>query len=277
VFSGLCLQALAAAPIEVAQQSVGLIELNQGWLEHGGDKPEWSQQHLDDSGWKTVDLDDLGPVRQGWHWYRRRVNFSQDQHELHLLIAGADGTYELFLNGIRAPGPTLRSSLLVRRPVEAVFSLGRSNGILEIALRTRVPPVYAAWHLSQFTNVTLGLPAAVEYERQALQSERLYGVAPAICINFLLCLAGLSVLALYVVQQSQREYIFLGLYLLLVGISDGLSILQSSGLLPLSANFLIADPLIYAWLSPKSSSHTALPAGAWAGFGGSMKYLFSYR
>ena len=35
---------------------------------------------------------------------------------------------------------------------------------------------------------------------------------------------------------------------MLVGISDGLSNLQSSGLVPLSANFLIADPLIYAWV-----------------------------
>ena len=41
---------------------------------------------------------------------------------------------------------------------------------------------------------------------------------------------------------------FLGLYLLLAGISNGLSNLQSSGLVPLSANFLIADPLIYAWV-----------------------------
>src|SRR5205814_6335737 len=46
-------------------------------------------------------------------------------------------------------------------------------------------------------------------------------------------------------QRSQREYLFLGLYLFLVGTSNLLASLQSSGVAPLSANFLLADPLIY--------------------------------
>ena len=253
MFLGLCAPALTAAPItaaaiEVTQWRSGLIELNQGWLEHDGDKTEWSRPEFDDSAWNTVDLEDLGPARQGWHWYRRRVNFGPDQHELRLLIAGGDGTYELFVNGIQVSGPILRPSLLVSRPAETVFPVSSSNGIFEIALRTRIPPGYSAWHLPQFTNVTMGLPTAIEYERQALESQRLYGLAPSIFINLLLCLAGVSALALYTIQPTQREYIFLGLYLLLVGISNGLSMLQSSGLVPLSANLLIADPLIYVWV-----------------------------
>jgi len=248
VFLELCAPSLIAAPIEVTQWRSGLIELNQGWHERDGDGTEWSRPEFDDSAWNTVDLADLGPARQGWHWYRRRVNFGPDQRELRLLIAGGDGTYELFVNGIQVPGPTLRSSLLVSRPVEAVFPISDSKGIFEIALRTRIPPGYSAWHLAQFTNVTVGLPTALEYERQALESQRLDGLAPSICINLLLCLAGVTALALYAIQQTQREYIFLSLYLLLVGISNGLSMLQSSGLVPLSANFLIADPLIYVWL-----------------------------
>ena len=248
LFLGLSAPALAAAPIAVTQWRSGLIELNQGWLEHDGDEMEWSRPGFDDSAWNTVDLDDLGPARQGWRWYRRQVNFGPDQPELRLLFAGGDGTYELFVNGIRVPGPTLRSSLLVSRPVEAVFPVSDANGSFEIALRTRIPPGYAAWHLPQFTSVTMGLPTAIEYERQALESQRLYGLAPSICINTLLCLAGLSGLALFALQRKEREYIFLGLYLLLVGISNGLSMLQSAGLMPLSANFLIADPLIYVWV-----------------------------
>ena len=248
VFLGLCAPALGAAPIAVTQWRSGLIELNQAWFEHDGDQPEWSRPEFDDSAWNMVDLADLGPARQGWHWYRRRVNFGPDQRDLRLLIAGGDGTYELFVNGIRVPGPILRSSLLVRRPVEAVLPLSNADGVFVIGLRTRVPPGYAAWHLPQFTNMTMGLPTAIEYERQALESQRLFGLAPSICINLLLCLAGVTALALYAIQQTQREYIFLGLYLLLVGISNGLSTVQSAGLLPLSANFLIADPLIYVWV-----------------------------
>jgi Stage II sporulation protein E (SpoIIE) len=248
MFFALCAPVLTAAPIGVTQWSSGLIELNRGWHEHDGDDTEWSRPEFDDSAWNTVDLEDLGPAHQGWHWYRRRVSFGPDQPELRLLIAGGDGTYELFVNGNRVPGPTLRSSLLVSRPVEAVFPVSGSTGIFEIALRTRIPPGYSAWHLPQFTSVTVGLPTALEYERQALASQRLYGLGPSVFINLLLCLAGVFALALYAVQPTQREYIFLGLYLLLVGISDCLSMLQSSGLVPLSANFLIADPLIYAWV-----------------------------
>jgi hypothetical protein len=248
VFLGSSLPALASTPPEVTHWRSGLIEVDQGWLAHDGDDMEWSRPKFDDSAWNAMDLNDLGPARAGWHWYRRQVNFGADQRDLRLLIAGGDGTYELFVNGIKMPGPALRTSLMVGRPVEAVFPVRDSNGLFELALRTRIPAGYGAWHLPQFTNVTMGLPTAIEYERQALESQRLSGLAPSLCINLLLCLAGVSALALYAIQQTQREYIFLGLYLLLVGISDGLSVLQSSGLVPLSANFLIADPLIYAWV-----------------------------
>src|SRR5580698_8142896 len=123
----------------------GLLQASfcMSWCEHDGDQPEWSRPEFDDSAWNIVDLDDLGPARQGWRWYRRRINFGPDQRELRLLLAGGDGTYELFVNGIPVAGPTLRSSLLVSRPVEAVFPVSDANGIFEIALRTRIPPGYA--------------------------------------------------------------------------------------------------------------------------------------
>ena len=148
----------------------------------------------------------------------------------------------------RVPGPTLRSSLLVSQPLESVFPVGADNGILEIALRTRVPPGYAAWHMPQFTRVTMGSPSAIEFERQAIESQRLSALAPSILINLLLCVAGATGLALYKIQRTAREYVSLGSYLLIVGISNVLSTLQSCGLLPLSANLLIADPLICVWV-----------------------------
>jgi hypothetical protein len=225
-----------------------LIELDQGWVEHDGDDLQWSRSNLDDSQWNPVDLDDMGPAQDGWHWYRQHVNLGPGHSEVRLLLAGGVGTYELFVNGDRLSGSCLRSSLMVTRPMEVVFPISNDNGDFQIALRTHVPAGYSAWHLPQFTNVTIGLPTVIGYERQALESERTYGLAPSICINVLLCLAGIASLALYLVQRKQREYMFLGSYLLIVAISNGLSMLQSSGLVPLSGNFLIADPLIYAWV-----------------------------
>ena len=245
---GLTAPVLIAAPIAVTPWGSGLTELNQTWLEHDGDRAEWSRPGFDDSSWDFVDLENQGPAIEGSRWYRRRVSFGSDQRDLRLLIVGGDGTYELFVNGTRVSGPTLLPSLLVRRTVETVFPIHSSDGIFEIALRTRIPQGYSAWHLPQFTNVTAGLPAAVEYERQALEGQRLYGLGPSLVINLLLCLAGVSSLAVFIAQRKKREYLFLGLYLLLVGVSNGLSTVQSSGLVPLSANVLVADPLIYAWV-----------------------------
>jgi phosphoserine phosphatase RsbU/P len=248
VWLGLTPPVLMAAPIAVTLWSSALTELNQGWLQHDGDRAEWSRPDFDDSSWDVVDLGNQGPALEGSGWYRRRVSFGSDQRDLHLLIAGGDGTYELFVNGTRVSGPTLLPSLLVRRTVETVFPIHSSDGSFEIALRTLIPSGYSAWHLPQFTNVTAGLPVAVEYERQALGGQRLYGLGPSVVINLLLCLAGVSSLAVFIAQRKKREYLFLGLYLLLVGASNGLSPVQSSGLVPLSANVLIADPLIYAWV-----------------------------
>lgn len=240
--------ARSASPTELTEWRSGLVEPDEGWVEHDGDDLQWARPDYDDSQWNKVNMDDLGPAQKGRHWCRQRIKFGPDSGPIRLLLAGGSGTYELYANGVRVPAPKLRRSLMVFRPVETVFPSLSADGTFQISLRTYVPAGYAAWHLPQFTGVTIGLPTVIEYERQALEGQRTFGLAPAICINVLLLLAGMGSLALYFVQREQREYLFLGSYLLIVGISNCLSTLQSSGFVPLSANFLIADPLIYAWV-----------------------------
>jgi hypothetical protein len=91
----------------------------------------------------------------------------------------------------------------------------------------------------------MGRPTVIGYEREALESERLYSVAPSVAINLLLVLAALGAMALFASQRTQRDYLFLAIFLLLTGIYGGLWHLQQAGVVPLSANFLLADPLIY--------------------------------
>lgn len=248
LFLAFCVPVASATVLDATHAGWGLVELDPGWHEHDGDNPEWSRPAFNDGTWRVVDLENLGPARAGWHWYRRRVNIGSEQHDLSLLIDGGEGTYQLFVNGVRVPGQSLRSSLLVGRPVETVFPISDAHGTLEIALRTRIPSGYSAWHQPQFIDITIGPPASIEYEREALSTQRLDGLAPSVCINLLLCLAGIAAVALYLLQRTEPEYVLLGAYLLLGGISNGLSMVQACGLLPLSANFLIADPLIYAWV-----------------------------
>ena len=236
--------AQSAAPVMTWRS--GLSEISDDWLEHDGDNPAWAQRDLNEAGWQAVDdIEDMGPTRAGWRWYRKRVELGPDHRPVRLLIEGGDGTYELYVNGLRMDGARLRSDFAVSRPTERVFPLDDDASGYELALRTRAPASYAAYHLPLFMSVTLGQPTAIDYERQALMSQRLYGVVASVAINLALCLAGLGALLLFASQRMNREYLFLGLYLLLVGLSDVLTVCQQSGVTPDSTNFLFGDPLIY--------------------------------
>jgi hypothetical protein len=52
-------------------------------------------------------------------------------------------------------------------------------------------------------------------------------------------------LALFASQRTQREYLFLAIFLFVSGLSNGLWHMQQAGVVPILANFLIADPLVY--------------------------------
>jgi phosphoserine phosphatase RsbU/P len=139
----------------------------------------------------------------------------------------------------------MHSAFNVYRPTERTFQLHDDNGDFTIALRTHAPANYIVYRLPLFLSATAGSEFAVEYERAALQADRLDGVWPSIAINLLLCAAGLSVLFLYLGQRRHRDYLFLGLYLFVLGLANGLWNLQVSGIAPTSLNFLVADPLIF--------------------------------
>ncbi len=222
-------------------------DLEGGWKTQVGDDAGWAKPEFDDSAWQTVELDNLGPSQRGWRWYRLHVKLHQDHPDLALLVMGGEGTYALYVNGRAAPGPELRSSLQVSRPTERTIPIAEPGTDLVIALRTHTPPSYANWHLPLFLTASLGTPDAIESQRQGLQSSRLYAAFPVIAINLLLMLAGISALALHRSQPNQFEYLWLGLYLFLLGMSNLLWGCQLNGVLPLSLNFLVGDPLIYAF------------------------------
>jgi hypothetical protein len=236
---------VAAASAPLTQWRSGLIELNDDWSEHDGDNLAWAQPNCDTNNWKTVDLEDMGPAQVGWRWYRKHVVVGPDYPEVRLLLQAGGGIYEVYVNGIRIEGAGIRSRFAARRPVEQVFTLDNDSGDFVIAIRTHVPASYSVYHFPLVLSVTLGQRTVIGYERRALQSERLYLALPSIGINLLLVLAGVAVLFLFANQRAHREYLYLGLYLLLIGNSNGIWILQYSGLLPDSVNLLFSDPLFY--------------------------------
>ncbi len=243
--AALSAQTALAKPAEITRWESGLIELNQDWVQHDGDNLAWASPGYNDSAWQSVDLEDMGPAQRGWRWFRKHVSVGPNHKNVHLLIDGGDGTYELYVNGQCMLGAQIKSQFAIGRPTEREFELSNDQGDFYLALRTRATPDYVAYQLPLFIEVTLGDHDAIEYELQSLQSDRMYSAVPSVAINLLLILPGLGALALYIGQRSERDYLFLGLFLLLTGISNGLWHLQQAGVLPLSANTLLADPLTY--------------------------------
>jgi hypothetical protein len=207
----------------------------------------WAQPGFDDSRWKRLDLEDQGQAKPGWIWFRKHVRVGPEYSNVRLLVEGAEGNYELYVNGVRMEGAQFRSQFNLRRPIERVFTLESESGDFLLALRTHTPRSYAVYGLPLFLSVTMGGQTAIGYEQEALESERLYTLEPSVAINMLLILAGLAALALFSIERTQREYLHLGIYLFLLGLSNGTWYPQGAGLLPTSANLLFADPLIYIY------------------------------
>ena len=222
-------------------------DINTGWRVRDGDDPAWARADFDDSNWSAVELDDLGSARPGSRWYRLRVRLHENHPDLALLIQGGEGTYVVYANGSEIPGPRIRSSFAVKRPIERSVMIDNVPGAdLVLAFRTYAPPSYAGWRYPLFMSASLGTPEAIENQRLALEGSRLNLALPSIAIDLLLILAGAGVFALYASQPKHAEYLWLGFYLFLLGIANLLWFCQQAGLVPISANFLVADPLLYA-------------------------------
>jgi hypothetical protein len=236
-----------AQGIDASQWRQGTVNLVRNWREKGGDNLAWAQPSFDDSRWDTVEIDNMGAATPGKRWFRLHVKLAPNHPHLHLLLAGGEGTYELYINGKQVPGPRLRTLFGVKRPTEQVFPVPDDDTELTIALRTLAPPTYTNWYLPLFLTAATGTPRAIEHEQQAMESQRLYAALPSIAINMALMLAGIAAFALYRSQRKHAEYLWLGLYLFLLGLSNLLLNCSSAGVLSLTWNSLLADPLIYVF------------------------------
>jgi hypothetical protein len=223
----------------------GTISITDGWRTHDGDDPAWAAPSFDDSAWKTIEIDDMGPAQPGWRWYRLHVKLAPNHPAVHLLAAGGQGTYELYVNGERMAEASLLSQFGVERPTEQVFFIGKGQTDLELALRTDAPIAYTGWHLPLFLDFRLGQPNSIDNVRASLQSQRLYAFLPALGINLLLILAGIGSFALFRTQPAHKEYLWLGLYLFLLGLSNLLLTSATSGVIPLIFDNTVGDPLVY--------------------------------
>ena len=264
--SGLIALALAACPVLAsvpcsAQTSVqpqlqarngvlridawpnGYVRLSHGWRIHRGDDPSFASPDFDDRSWQTVTLYGLA-YRQspGVYWYRMRVQVPPQHGPLALDIAGVKGGYQIYLNGAQVSGTSLLPELQRIGSVRAI-PLPPTGQDIEIAIRSVTSAVDSGQRPIDW--VYLGTMKAMNSLSRDQTSTMLLGVNASLPIELACVVVGLGVLGLFYFQRQHKEYLWLGLYLAILGGSSFIYLSSTTTLLPLSFNLLFGDPILY--------------------------------
>jgi phosphoserine phosphatase RsbU/P len=236
-----CAASLRAQAAPVSAWPDGSQALNQGWRTQAGDNQAWAQPGFDDSAWPTISLDAPNDF-SGWRWYRLRLQLPAQHPPLALLVIGGGGTFEIYANGNRLPGPELRSAMFVSWPRSQIVSLPMSAGTVTLALRTFIPPTSMFVADRGAFRVALGTIDAIQNAHRAQQSARFDDVAPGLGGYLLVLFAGIPFLFLFWYQPDHREYLWLGVYLVTDAVAAMGYEFAVSGLAPFTVNWFAATP-----------------------------------
>jgi phosphoserine phosphatase RsbU/P len=218
--------------------------LNNGWHAQSGDNLAWAQPGFDDSAWPSVALTAAND-EAGWRWYRLHTEIPSTAAPLALLVTGGSGTYEVYINGRQLPGPVLLPNRLVTLPRTQIVALPAFTGSAVIALRSHIPTTSMFLADRGSFRVALGTLPAIRDSNRADFSTRFAHIAPAMAVYVLAVFAGVPLLFLFWNQPDHREYLWLGLYLLMNPVGELFYDLAKFGFLPFSCNWFIASPSIY--------------------------------
>jgi hypothetical protein len=222
----LALVALAAAaaqsPLEWEQ---GVNSLNGGWRTHSGNDRAWATPGFNDSSWQVTTLNapqTPTPGAYDEHWYRLKLHLPAHHRSVALLDSGAQGIFEVYLNGQLLPGAGLRSAWGISSfsnnsvvPLEdGECSMESSPCVL--AVHTRVPNnSLFHWNPARLAiQVSLGTLGAINDSATARQNQLLRALTLRYTIALLLVLAAFPLILLSRFQSNHREYLWIGLNLL---------------------------------------------------------------
>jgi hypothetical protein len=217
--------AAAAGAQTVLPWDQGIRQLNSGWRTHAGNDPSWATRDFDDSAWTLSALGEShtptpGPNNE--HWYRLKIDLSSRHPPLALSEAGADGIYEVYLNGRLLPGARLHSAWGIKwqtsgavvRLDDIAYGLGSGPSVL--AVHTRVPNnSLFHWNPARLVlQLSIGTFEVAEQVTFARKSQWLNQRLITYAIALLLVLAAIPLILLSRLQRNHREYLWAGLNLL---------------------------------------------------------------
>jgi hypothetical protein len=229
----------------------GVQALENGWREHDGDDLAWAAVGYDDSGWSGVapGLSSDPTVRPGWRWYRLRLELPPGHPPLALMLAGPDGAYEVYLDGVRVPEAQIRGLWHLFSGRERTIALNSAGTRVELAIRVRFPALQdTEIYGLRFRRALLGPVVAIEAQRRLALDDRLVAILPGWADDLATLLGGCVAMLLFFLRRTSREYLYLGLYLAASAFGMFTFYGVLAGFLPAALNNFIGDPLGYPGL-----------------------------
>lgn len=238
----ICSGVAAHAQLKIESFPSGAVELTTGWRYHIGDNPAWASPTLDDSGWpKVSSTNDPGPPIA---WDRLTLQLPPGHGPLAVFLLVDKGTGEVYLDGKRPPQDGFLPWWRASAAGEQVLPLPTSSTTVVIALRRRMPALGSMGYVGNFT-AWVGSPNEMKSLAAAHKTREIAGFLVSGATNLVIVIAGLGIMLLYLSQRSKREYLWLGVYLLLLGSSFGTLSMSSRGVGPGVVNDLWGDPVIF--------------------------------
>jgi hypothetical protein len=229
----------------------GVQALENGWREHDGDDLAWAASGYDDSRWSgvTPGLSSDPTVRPGWRWYRLRLELPPGHPPLALMLAGPDGAYEVYLNGVRVPEAQIRGLWHLFSGRERAMALNSAGTWVQLAIRVRFPALQdTEIYGLRFRRALLGPVDAIEAQRRLALDDRLVAILPGWADDLATLLGGCVAMLLFFLRRTSREYLYLGLYLAASAFGMFTFYGVMAGFLPAALNNFIGDPLGYPGL-----------------------------
>jgi hypothetical protein len=241
----LCLGGAAWGQASIEAFPSGAVLLSDGWRYQPGDNPAWASPQLDDSGWQQLNPQPQSDMCPTSCWYRLRVQLPAHPGALTILLIAQGGVTEAYIDGARAGTEHFEPTWTVREQVEDLLEVPAEKESVVLAVRIHPPRV--AFDANEAVNLSawIGSPDAVKRVAELHRSKRLLRFVGSGAINLVILLAGIGSLLLFFSQRAFREYLWLGIYLVVVGTGGGLSTAAIYAFAPGILNDLYSDPAIY--------------------------------
>lgn len=219
-----------------------VISLDGRWRFHVGDDPRWADPNFDDRSWSLL-RSDRRWGQQGYKdntdmaWYRFRVQVSGEK-PLMLLLAGIADSYQVFANGQLIGGlGEMPPHPEAYRNRFTLFSLTRKrhSPTLNLAIRVWRDPrtsYYGRGGGPVQGGSLLGDPQIVTSRYRAIRTQTVWSHADSLILLVLELIAGLTALSLYLMVQSESEYLWYALAQLLSSANRWLVIYLPLTLIP---------------------------------------------